>query len=324
MSRESGSAASRWVGVEAAAGLITLQDGGRWGLQKIGVSVGGAMDPAAATLANVLAGNDRGAALIEMGAGSTLTLSFPTGAHLVLTGVGHDTGGSGDRLPLWSPLTLASGRIIRLRISEGRFGYLASAGGFEVPLILGGRGTDLRSGWGGIEGRTLRTGDRLPLGPSHRIPPRTFSLAPELRPPYRRDPVLRILRGSHWTRFTEAGRRIFFTTPYVLTPHSDRMGYRLAGVPIRAESAGSVASEPVTAGSIQVPPDGQPIVLMADRPTVGGYPRIGEVIGPDLPLLAQLGPGDPVRFRLVDHAEACRARLAFETALERLTLALHG
>ncbi|MHB1544501.1 MAG: 5-oxoprolinase subunit C family protein [Gammaproteobacteria bacterium] len=313
------------VMVEAARGLVTIQDGGRWGFQRLGVSVGGAMDARAAMLANILAGNKRGAALLEVGWDATLALSFPDGAGLVLTGVDLEAILGTTRLPLWSPQRLAPGSQIRCRVTGGRFGYLACSGGFLVPPVLGGQGTDLRSGWGGFAGRMLGPGDRLPLGEegserSHR--PR--SLAPGLRPPYRTDPTLRILPGSHWASFPEHMREIFLTHPYAVTAVSDRMGYRLSGMPVAPDPALQVDSEPVTFGSIQIPPDGQPIVLMADRPTVGGYPRLGEVLASDLPLLAQLRPGDPVRFEVVDHAVARRSQMVFEAALQRLEIALRG
>jgi len=313
------------VQVEAARGLVTIQDGGRWGAQRIGVSVGGAMDARAALLANVLAGNGRGTALIEIGWEAALTLSFPQGAGLVLAGVGMEATLQTGRVPLWSPHRLEPGSLLHCRVTEGRFGYLACAGGLVVPPVFGGLGTDLRSGWGGFEGRTLRAGDRLTLGgEGGERPLRPRSLAPGLRPPYRVDPTLRILKGSHWGHFPEDHLRVFLTHPYAVTALSDRMGYRLSGVPVAPDPALEVDSEPVTAGSIQIPPDGQPIVLMADRPTVGGYPRIGEVISSDLPLLAQLRPGDPVQFRVVDHAEALRSQLDFEAHLQRLVIALRG
>ncbi len=313
------------IHVEASAGLVTIQDGGRWRAQRLGVSVGGAMDERAMALANALAGNPRDAALIEIGWGASLTLSFPQDAGLVLTGVGMEAQLATRRLALWSFHRMDAGSRLRCRVTEGRFGYLACSGGFDVPAVFGGRGADLRSGWGGVLGRVLRPGDRLTLGPGGiENPSRPRSLAPALRPEYRVNPTLRILPGSHWASVPEEGRGVFLTHPFVVTRMSDRMGYRLSGPAVYADPAFGVDSEPVTFGSIQLPPDGQPIVLMADRPTVGGYPRIGEVIRADLPLLAQLRPGDPLRFEAVDRAVAIRAQGGFERALTRLEIVLRG
>ncbi len=313
------------VWVEEARGLVTIQDGGRWGAQRLGVSVGGAMDARAAMLANVLAGNPRGAALIELGWDAALTLLFPQATGLALAGAGLEATLGEGRIPPWSPCRVEPSSLVRIRVTHGRFGYLACTGGFSLPSVFGGRGTDLRSGFGGIGGRALRSGDQLPLGdeapglPSHR-----GALAMELRPPYHRDPTLRLLPGSHWVSFPEASRAVFLGASYAVTAVSDRMGYRLSGPPVAPNPGLEVESEPVTGGSVQIPLDGEPIVLMADRPTVGGYPRIGEVLAADLPLLAQLRPGDRVRFREVDHAEAVQDLRNFEAALRRLEIALHG
>jgi biotin-dependent carboxylase-like uncharacterized protein len=179
---------------------------------------------------------------------------------------------------------------------DGRFVYLAVRGGINVPELLGSRSTYLPGGFGGHEGRRLKTGDRLAVGPArpgaafdpdnafrlHEAPPAVVAL--------------RVTRGPQWSRFDEATRADFFAGVYTVSPASDRMGYRLSGPPIPSRETATLPSEAACPGAVQIPDDGQPIVLMPDGPTVGGYPKLVVVVRNDLRLLAQRPPGSQVRF----------------------------
>jgi antagonist of KipI len=293
--------------------LTTVQDLGRPGHRRQGVAPGGAMDTFALQVANLLVGN----------AGNAPALEFAlTGPRLKLSGDALIAlcGGEFGDLPDWRLVRVRAGGEISLeKCRSGCRGYLAVAGGFDVPRVLGGCGTDLRGGFGGHEGRALRAGDGLKVKPgaleAHALRPDAalhHFVAPEIRPAYSRSPTVRVVRGTEAGEFSGE----FFQHIFTVEAHSDRMGLRLAGPQLeRRSKTGELISSPVAPGTIQVPPDGQPIVLMADAQTLGGYPKIAHAISVDLPLLAQLRPGDTVRFQEVTLAEAHRLRLALEHTL---------
>jgi antagonist of KipI len=300
--------------------LTTVQDLGRPGHRRQGVASGGAMDAFALQVANLLVGNAADAAALEF-ALTGPRLKFSGDTLVALCG-----GGFGD-LPDWRLVRVRAGGEISLeKCREGCRGYLAVAGGLDVPRVLGGCGTDLRGGFGGHEGRALRAGDGLKVKPgaleAHALRPDAalhHFIAPEIRPAYSRSPTVRVVRGAEAGEFSGE----FFQYLFTIEAQSDRMGLRLAGPQLeRRTKAGELISSPVAPGAIQVPPDGQPIVLMADAQTLGGYPKIAHVISVDLPLLAQLRPGDTVRFQEVTLAEAHRLRLAREHALAILRAGL--
>jgi antagonist of KipI len=293
--------------------LTTVQDLGRPGHRRQGVASGGAMDVFALQVANLLVGNDGDAPALEF-ALTGPRLKFSDDAFIAICG-----GGFGD-LPDWRLVRVRAGGEISLeKRRDGCRGYLAVAGGLDVPRVLGGCGTDLRGGFGGHEGRALRAGDVLKVKPGvieahamHRDAALHHFIAPEIRPAYSRSPTVRVVRGAEAGEFSGE----FFQHLFTVEVHSDRMGLRLTGPHLeRRSSAGELISSPVAPGTIQVPPDGQPIVLMADAQTLGGYPRIAHAISVDLPLLAQLCPGDTVRFQDISLAEAHRLRLARDHAL---------
>ncbi|HXA79686.1 MAG TPA: biotin-dependent carboxyltransferase family protein [Opitutaceae bacterium] len=293
--------------------LTTVQDLGRPGHRRQGVASGGAMDAFALQVANLLVGNTADAPALEF-ALTGPRLKFSGDALIALCG-----GEFGD-LPDWRLVRVRAGGEISLeKCRSGCRGYLAVAGGFDVPRVLGGCGTDLRGGFGGHEGRALRAGDGLKVKPgaleAHTLRPDAalhHFVAPEIRPAYSRSPTVRVVRGTEAGEFSGE----FFQHLFTIEAHSDRMGLRLAGPQLeRRSKMGELVSSPVAPGTIQVPPGGQPIVLMADAQTLGGYPKIAHAISVDLPLLAQLRPGDTVRFQEVALAEAHRFRLAREHTL---------
>jgi len=210
----------------------------------------------------------------------------------------------GRAVQTWKTMTLREGQTLAFgRRRSGARAYLAVAGGFSVPAILGSRATFLRGRLGGFAGRRLEAGDVLEGSPQHLIPAERC-LRPDEVPSYALPAALRVLPGPHLSAFTEAGRDTFFSQTYIVSPHSDRQGYRLDGPAVARADTADILSEAMPLGGVQVPPDGQPILLMADRQTTGGYPLIGVVISADLPRAGQLAPGDPVCFQAVTLAEA--------------------
>ncbi|WP_028552230.1 biotin-dependent carboxyltransferase family protein [Paenibacillus sp. UNC451MF] len=302
--------------------LTTVQDEGRFGLRGVGVVTSGAMDRFALHAANLLVGNERGAAVLEMTL-TGATLEFREDALVALCGADMDARAEeGPPLPSWRPVLVRSGTVLRCgRALRGARACLAVAGGIAVPAVLGSRSTHVPSRLGGYAGRALLPGDRLQAGapsaaaialaarlaavaPGAPIAPTMWAIAPSARPPYAEQPAVRVTRGREAEAMTGGSLHSFFTTPYSVTPQSDRMGYRLTGERLEETEPQEMISEAVTMGTVQVPPGGQPIVLMADAQTTGGYPRIAQVAAVDLPLLAQLKPSGAVRFREISIQEA--------------------
>jgi antagonist of KipI len=307
--------------VLAPGALTTVQDRGRDGWRHLGLARAGALDPAMAALANRLVGNAADAAVLELTLrGPTLALTQP--ARIALCGAeadarfehAHD---AAHPVPNARPVDLPAGTLHLGTVRGGLRAWLAVAGGFDLPPVLGSRSTDLRGGFGGLEGRALRAGDTLPIGETPPIDcdaPRAPSwwLAPEAD--LAADVPIRYVPADG-TDTALADRE------WRVDPRSDRQGLRLDGAPLPAAGAEQL-SAPVAPGTIQLPPDGRPIVLLADAQTVGGYPRLGHVIAADLPRLAQRRAGDALRFAAVDAATAEILRRARRDAFARAVLAL--
>jgi antagonist of KipI len=320
------------------AGLLTtVQDLGRTGFRDQGVPVGGAADPVALRIANLLVGNPHGAAGLEM----TLAgprLRFARTELIALGGAAMAADLDGVPVPFWRPVRVRAGETLDLRGARtGCRAYLAVAGGIAVAAVLGSRGTYLPSAFGGLDGRALRTGDRLPVGAAgarsaavrtaieregRRNGAASWSIAPSALPAYRAEPELLLIPGSHADALTEASRAELFGGRFRVSQHSDRMGCRLEGPALALTAPVELTSEGVAPGTVQLPPGGSPIVLMADGGTTGGYPRIGHVATVHLPLLAQLRPGDHLRFRATTLGDAHRLLSAREHALTLLADAL--
>lgn len=290
--------------------LSTVQDLGRWGWQAFGVSVSGPMDPRAHRMANALVGNPPDAATLE------ITLVGPElvfdesrtvavcGADFVVT-VGHHLAAHGSSFGV-----PAGGHLRFGPRSRGARAYVAIEGGLALPPVFGSRATHLPSRMGGLDGRALAAGDRLPLGPpcEHRGPARQ---GPTLEMPTGHA-RLRFLPDDTLDGFGRDAAAQLQSARYMVRPESDRMGYRLDGPVIHTTERGTMLSRPSPVGSIQVPHDGQPILLMADRQTTGGYPTLGTVITADVGLAGQLGPGDTVAFAACTPQEALAALIAQE------------
>lgn len=291
--------------------LTTVQDGGRVGHRAEGVPLSGAADPVALRVANLVVGNQEAAAALEF----TLLgpeLRFARDAIVALAG-GADFG-----LPRWRPLRLAAGETLKIgAAAAGCRGYLAVAGGFAVSEVIGSRSTYLRGGFGGLGGRALRDGDGLHVAAVDRRVPGNggnWRIDERVLPAYSAAPTVRVIKGAQAEEFSSA----WIQEEFEVTTQSDRMGARLRGAALTRNRTAELVSAPVAPGTIQVPPDGQPIVLLADAQTIGGYPQIAHVITVDLPLVAQLRPGYRVRFTEVSLEEAQALLLARERALGML------
>lgn len=310
----------------------TFQDSGRHGHQHLGVPVGGAMDQRAHQLANLIAGNEHDLATLEI----TLigpTLRFDAPACISLAGADLSPTVNGMPAPLGRPLILLAGDT--LSFGERRSGvrcYLACHGGIALPAVLGSQSTYLRGALGGFQGRALRKGDTLPLNTRLRTDS-LDALAAELNSmsiylpstlANNPRPRLRVMRGPHTELFTDDALRALFSSAYRIANESDRMGYRLQGPSLPVHENRQLLSEGASFGSIQVPSDGLPIVLMADRQSIGGYPKIGHVASVDLPQLAQQMPGEEVRFEEIGLAQAQQLDNLREQALSRLSASLDG
>ena len=295
--------------------LSTVQDNGRWGYQRFGVPVSGPMDPTAHRLANLLVGNRPSAATIEV----TLVgpvLEFEDDALFAVTGARFDLLIDGMSVALNTSYAARSGQhLVFESRRRGARAYVAVAGGFDLPPVLGSRATHIRTGMGGFQGRALARGDRLPIGTDRAQDARAGVMRPSVASLPRQGARVRVIPGPHDRDFGAVGLERLRTARYVVTPQSDRMGYRLDGAALLSSGAGERISSAVPIGSVQVPRGGEPILLMADHQTTGGYPRIATVITADLGIVGQLAPGDWIEFDVCDHAVAIGALVAQERAM---------
>jgi len=304
--------------------LTTVQDRGRWGFQALGVSVAGPMDPVSHRLANAMAGNPADAAALEI----TLVgpeLVFEDERVVAICGaqyeiaVGERQRLSGGTFVVPAGTTLRFGRRVR-----GTRAYLAIAGGFEAPVVLGSRATHLPSMIGGIAGRALMSGDRLSCGSA---PPRPTQDALARQgsiggPVPDGEATVRVLPGPQRDRFTDDALDALQSAPYRISSSSNRMGFRLSGPHLAHTRGADVISDATPLGVLQVPASGQPILLMADRQTSGGYPKLATVITADIGLAGQLGPGDRIAFSICTRGEALAALIGQERRLMAVEEAL--
>jgi biotin-dependent carboxylase-like uncharacterized protein len=300
--------------------ISTVQDLGRFGCARYGVAVSGALDGFAARAANLLVGNDENAAVVET---TLMGLRIKVLRDTVVAVTGGDLRprtGTGP-LPMWRSLRVREGETLAFAgAASGLRSYLAVAGGIQVAAVMGSRSTNLASGFGGFEGRALRQGDVLaaePVQDPFRLADR--AIAPEAVPVYASPWRLRIVWGPQDDHFAEEGRQRFATAAFSVSPDSDRTGIRLKGPVIarRPGLADSIISEGVLPGAIQVPGDGQPIIILGETAS-GGYRKIATVISADLALLGQITPGDEVFFQAVSMQAAVRALREVESQLEQL------
>jgi len=295
--------------------LTTVQDAGRWGLQARGVPVGGPMDGVSHRLANALVRNAPGAAGLEI----TLLgpeLEFDDERVVAVAGAQFDLLLDGRTMPSNAPFIVSAGA--RLRFGARRVGaraYVAISGGIAVPPTLGSRATHLISGMGGVAGRALAAGDVLPLGEPTDVYGSVSMPQAAIVPLPDRHARVRVLPGPQTEYFSPDALEALQSAAYVIAPNSDRMGFRLEGPPLAHSRGADIISDATPLGVLQVPASGQPILLMADRQTAGGYPKIATVISADIPVAGQLGPGDTIAFAVCTMREAIAALIAQERAL---------
>ncbi len=298
------------------AGLLTtIQDMGRYGYQETGMSVSGVMDTRSASLANILVGNDEGEGVLEV------TMMGPTiefTADNVIAVTGGDLGAAlnGAPLPRYEAVSVKAGQTLSFAAPKaGARAYIAVAGGFDVPVVMGSKSTNLKSKIGGFQGRKLETGDEigftapkafLPNMAQRKLPVPDFSA---------KERELRVVLGPQDDCFPQSSIDTFFNNVYTISNEYDRMGCRMQGEVIKHKVGGDIITDGISFGAVQVPSHGNPIVMMADHQTTGGYTKIGNVISVDLPILAQCMPGHKIHFKWISIEAAqywyCREKKEF-------------
>jgi biotin-dependent carboxylase-like uncharacterized protein len=280
------------------------------GYRAYGMPVSGVMDRYSYTMANILAGNGRGAAVVEM----TLRggrFNFPREAYVAICGADMQARLNGKKVRNWSGFYVPAGSELAFGFAlAGCRAYLAISGGIVVPQVMGSRSTYLRAGIGGYQGRALQAGDVLEIARVEGLSFRPNDLAHSAVPTYGNSLRLRVILGPQDDLFTEGAVATFLNSVYTVSPRNDRMGYLLEGEHLIHKSGPDIVSDALCPGSIQVPGSGMPIVMMADCQTTGGYAKIATVIAPDLAMLAQAKAGDKVNFVACSDADALAARIA--------------
>lgn len=294
------------MGIKIISGgfLTTIQDLGRFGYQETGMAVSGVMDTRAASLANILVGNDENEAVIEV------TMMGPTiefTADNMVAVTGGDLGAAIDGVPVtqYEAVLVKAGQTLKFGgMKSGARAFIAFAGGLDVPVVMGSKSTNLKSKIGGLEGRKLTAGDEigfaspktwLPNMKKRKLPVPDFSA---------KEHTLRVILGPQNDYFMQRGIDTFLNSTYTISNEYDRMGCRMEGNVIRHKNGGDIITDGISFGAVQVPSHGNPIVMMADHQTTGGYTKIANVISVDLPILAQCMPGHKIRFKWVTVDEA--------------------
>ncbi|MDR0807013.1 MAG: biotin-dependent carboxyltransferase family protein [Enterobacteriaceae bacterium] len=301
------------------AGMHTsVQDGGRSGYRQQGISLGGALDKPAMKMANLLLANPQESAVLEITLGQFVG-EFTRAGWIALTGA--DCRAELDGQPIWTGWRFPVKKGQRLKLHAPRYGmrsYLAVSGGFAVPEMLQSRSTDLKAGFGGVDGRLLRDGDSLEAGKPQRKLTKSRGIKQMLFANR-----LRALAGPEYDQFSAESQQAFWQKAWTLSPQSNRMGYRLQGGELQRTVSREMLSHGLLPGVVQVPHNGQPIVLMADAQTTGGYPRIACVIDADLFHLAQIRLGEPLHFEQCSLDEALEARYQQQCYLQQLAWRLN-
>jgi biotin-dependent carboxylase-like uncharacterized protein len=295
--------------------LSLLQDGGRYGKHRIGLTNGGPLDTAAFQMCNRLLANEPNGTVIEASFGG-LQLEALNDTYICVTGAATPLKINGKDTSRYQVLPVQAGDTINLDYStNGCRAYLGVAGGFQIAKSFGSTATVVREDLGGLNGGKLQTGDELPCATVKQR--KLLFIPPEMQPHYHNSITVRVIPGYQQSRFNRLQQRRFFSSTYTVSDRCDRMGYRLEGPTIKCEIEG-ILSEGICQGAIQIPADGQPIVLLNDRQTIGGYPKIGSALSLDTALLAQLTPGATVHFAAItSHAAHNALHLAASFALRQ-------
>ena len=295
----------RKIEIVSPGNRLTIQDLGRRGSQRYGVSVSGVLDLQAAVIANRLVGNPATSALLESTFGGTV-VRFARDTKVAVTGA--DVSVEIDQFPIanWETLIAPRGSELSVSVpSSGLYSYVAVEGGIDVPKVLGSRSTHVASGLGGFKGRALNVGDELALGSESAVEsrPRAGSSAEAGLLPACRDDArrIRVIRGPQYDAFDDQAKATFFESTFSVSNLTDRQGARLEGAEVPAIGGKhDIVSDPAYMGAVQIPADGKPIILLADRQPTGGYAKIASVISADLPAVVQKSPGSEISFELID------------------------
>ncbi|MBM7551952.1 biotin-dependent carboxyltransferase family protein [Thalassobacillus pellis] len=317
-------------------GLLTsIQDLGRRGYQKYGVITSGAMDPLAHRIANLLVGNKDNSAALEITLSGPV-LEFQEEGLISLCGGDLSPVIDGESVEMWRPVYVKPGSELRFgQAKQGCRLYLAVAGGFDVPEVMESKSTYLRAGIGGFHGRAVKEADELVFGEASE---RSQKIMEELRQEAEDSSFasmdwyiasefllvsqevqpVRVMPGRQFDLFNQESKAAFFQEDFQIDSKSDRMGYRLEGPALHVEKSEDMLSEPVSFGTVQVPSNGKPIILLADRQTTGGYPKIAQIATVDLPVIAQMKPGEKMKFVEISHREAEMLLLEREYRIHQL------
>ncbi|WP_085829116.1 biotin-dependent carboxyltransferase family protein [Clostridium massiliodielmoense] len=319
--------------------LTTIQDGGRYGFRKYGVIVSGAMDEMAFRISNLLVGNNEFDAALEI---TLIGPKIQIDKDTVISICGGDIEPkvNGIKIPMWRPIFIKKGSTLSFgQCKLGARCYVAFGGSFNVEEVMKSKSTYIRAEIGGYKGRKLNRNDELMLNePSYmglkiiknlsiQANSNGFSypkwyVSNTIIPKYNVNSIIRVIKGTEFDYFDESSKQSLFKENFIVTPESDRMGYRLKGKELKLKSQLEMLSEAVTLGTIQVPADGNPILLLADRQTTGGYPKIAEAISVDIPILAQLKPGDTIKFKEISLEEAQKLYIKREKDIRNLKTSL--
>ncbi|MCY6485122.1 biotin-dependent carboxyltransferase family protein [Clostridium aestuarii] len=321
--------------IKSAGLLTTIQDSGRYGFRKYGIIVSGAMDGFAHRIANILVGNEEKDAVLEATLiGPKILIKEDT----LISICGGDLSPQINNcdVPMWRPVYVKGGSILSFsKCVVGSRTYVAFAGSFNIEKIMESKSTYMRAEIGGYEGRALKKGDVLKLNDISHIGNRIANnllkdvncygfaatkwfIGGEVLPKYDASPIVRVIADGQYDCFDDESKKNFFQNKFMITSQSDRMGYRLKGNNLSLKEPLEMISEAVSLGTVQVPADGNPIILLADRQTTGGYPKIAQVISVDIPIIAQLKPGDRLGFQKISLEEAQSLYILREMYIEDL------
>src|SRR5687767_195372 len=311
------------------AGILdTVQDMGRYGWQHLGINPGGVMDKLSASLANVIAGNKMDTPVIELHFPAS-EFFFEQPALIAISGGDFTASINGEEIPALHPVLLNKYSILQFNhLKTGARAYLAIHGGIDIPGWLNSYSTHLKAAAGGFKGRALQKDDEVGISPipaiSSYLGEKEFQVLPwsaETGTINTAPGKIMVLPGNEYHRVKAESKKDFTTRPFTITGHSDRMGFRLKNTPLESNDRSEVLSSGVNYGTVQLLPDGQLIILMADHQTTGGYPRIAHVCSAELPRLAQMKPGEQINFKLTSQKEAEERLFQQERHLHQLEIA---
>jgi antagonist of KipI len=304
--------------------FTTIQDKGRKGYQQYGMPTAGAMDEFSLRIANILVGNNDFEACLE----ATMMgpeISFEVETVISVTGGDLSPKINNRVIDMWKSIKIQKGDILSFgALRSGCRSYIAFAGGFTVPEVMGSKSTYVRGGIGGYEGRAFKKDDLIVLKGTYLTGEFVEKVVPACEvPTYSNIYTIRVIIGPQEEYFTEEAIKTFLGSEYVISNEADRMGYRLSGEKLQHRNGADIISDGIALGSIQVPGHGLPIIMMADRQTTGGYPKIATVISSDISMLGQTKPGDKIKFSAVSITEAHNILLEHENLVKRIKEEIH-